>query len=622
MMANKKFILSAVAVSLLSSVNAIAAERVNLRDNIQQLASAALADPGILMSAPAQLLGLSWNDGLSVIKTYRNSKGDSITRYQQTYFGLPIIGEQAIIARTSKGLFKRAHGAVLNNIADDIIDITPSITKINALLQAKRLSMPAFPLVASKSVTTENEMSRLAVWQGDDGIAKLVYEVSFFQHADKPSRPYYIIDAHSGEVLVSYDNLQTADAIGPGGNEKTGAYRYGTDFSALNVTQAGDICVMNNAQVKTVNLNHGTEGSDAFSFTCPENTVKPINGAYSPLNDAHYFGGVIFSMYKDWLNVSPLTSQLVMRVHYDNNYENAFWNGESMTFGDGADIFYPLVSLDVSAHEVSHGFTEQNSGLVYSGKSGGLNESFSDMAGEAAEFYMHGSNDWLVGGQILKTNGALRSMSHPPMDGSSIDNQADYRFNMDVHHSSGVYNKAFYNLATTAGWNTQKAFVLYAAANQYYWTSNSNWNDAGNGVMDAACDLDYNVDDVQASLTAVGVVADVSDGSQCSVTKPPVSAIDRTEANISTSFFRPANFKQELGEGYTRLIVTLTGGTGNADLYVKHENKSLFSKLDCISKTPGNVETCVIDNPNAGIWKIDVRGYGSTSGVTLNIQAQ
>ena len=116
-MMNKKFILSAVAVSLLGSANAIAAERVNLRDNIQQLASAALAEPGILMSAPAQLLGLSLNDGLSVIKTYRNSKGDSITRYQQTFFGLPVIGEQAIIARTSKGLFKRAHGAILNNIA-------------------------------------------------------------------------------------------------------------------------------------------------------------------------------------------------------------------------------------------------------------------------------------------------------------------------------------------------------------------------------------------------------------------------------------------------------------------------------------------------------------------------
>ncbi|QUM80065.1 M4 family metallopeptidase [Moritella sp. 5] len=622
MMANKKFILSAVAFSLLSSVNTIAAERVNLRDSMQKLATATLIDPGILASAPAQLLGLSRNDGLRVIKTYLNNNGDTITRYQQTYFGLPVIGEQAVISHNKNGFFKRAHGAVLNNIADDIFDITPLMTKVDALLRAKRLSIPASPLVISQSIVTENETSRLAVWQDDDGVARLVYEVSFFQIADEPSRPYYIIDAQSGEVLRYLENLQTADATGPGGNYKTAKYRYGSDFKALNVSQSGDTCTMSNEHLKTVNLNHEKEGATAFSFTCPENTVKQINGAYSPLNDAHFFGGVIFDMYNDWLNISPLTSQLVMRVHYDNNYENAFWNGESMTFGDGADTFYPLVSLDVSAHEVSHGFTEQNSGLVYSGKSGGLNESFSDMAGEAAEFYMHGSNDWLVGAQILKGSGALRSMSDPTMDGKSIDNQADYRYLMNVHHSSGVYNKAFYNLATTSGWDTEKAFVLYATANQLYWTPNSNWDDAGNGVMDAACDLGYSVDDVLASLTAVGIVADVKDDSECSVTPPPAIEIDRVESNISTSLFRPAHFKQELDEGYTRLTVTLAGGTGNADLYVKHGDKSLFSKSDCISKTPSNIETCVIDNPKAGIWKIDIRSYGSTSDVILNIQAK
>ncbi|CED60839.1 Putative metalloproteinase [Moritella viscosa] len=622
MIANKKFILSAVAFSLLGSVNTIAAERVNLRDSMQTLATTTLANSGILASTPAQLLGLSQNDGLSVIRTYRNNKGDTITRYQQTYFGLPIIGEQAVISHNKKGFFKRAHGAVLNNIADDIFDITPSMTKVDALLRAKHLSMPVSPLIMSQSIVTENEASRLAVWQDDDGVARLVYEVSFFQSAGEPSRPYYIIDAQSGEVLLHFDNLQTADGIGPGGNEKTGEYRYGLDFKPLNVSQSGDTCTMSNKQLKTVNLNHETEGTTAFSFTCPENTAKQINGAYSPLNDAHFFGGVIFDMYKDWLNVSPLTSQLVMRVHYDKNYENAFWNGESMTFGDGADTFYPLVSLDVSAHEVSHGFTEQNSGLEYKGKSGGLNESFSDMAGEAAEFYMNGSNDWLVGAQILKGSGGLRSMSNPTMDGNSIDNQADYSNIMNVHHSSGVYNKAFYNLATTSGWDTEKAFVLYATANQLYWTPNSNWDDAGNGVMDAACDLGYSVDDVLASLTAVGIVADVNNNSECRVAQPPASSIDRTESNISTSFFRPAHFKQELGEGYTRLTVTLAGGTGNANLYVKHEDKLLFSKSDCTSKTPGNIETCVIDNPKAGIWKIDIRSYGSTSDVTLNIQAQ
>src|SRR3546814_574538 len=148
-----------------------------------------------------------------------------------------------------------------------------------------------------------------------------------------------------------------------------------------------------------------------------------------------------------------------MKVHYSNSYENAFWDGSSMTFGDGASTFYPLVSLDVSSHEVSHGYTEQNSGLNYSGQSGGINEAFSDMAGEAAEYYFNGgSNDFLVGAQIFKGSGALRYMADPPQDGRSIGHADDYTSGMDVHYSSGVYNKAFYLLASKSGWNTETAF--------------------------------------------------------------------------------------------------------------------------------------------------------------------
>lgn len=176
-------------------------------------------------------------------------------------------------------------------------------------------------------------------------------------------------------------------------------------------------------------------------------------------------------MYQAYIGKPPLTFQLQMRVHYSTNYENATWNGSAMTFGDGATTFHPLVSLDVSAHEVSHGFTEQNSALVYSGQSGGMNEAYSDMAGEAAEFFMRGSNDWLVGADIFKGTGSLRYMSNPPQDGKSIDNAANFTSGMDVHYSSGVYNKAFYLLATKAGWDTKKAFQVFARANDLYWTS-------------------------------------------------------------------------------------------------------------------------------------------------------
>ena len=143
---------------------------------------------------------------------------------------------------------------------------------------------------------------------------------------------------------------------------------------------------MANVNVNTVDLNHGTSGSLAFEYPYTTengneciNKYKFINGAFSPLNDAHYFGSVVFKMYKDWIGQAPLSFPLTMRVHYSNNYENAFWNGSSMTFGDGDLTFFPFVSLDISGHEVSHGSTEQNSNLIYSGQSGGINEAFSDI---------------------------------------------------------------------------------------------------------------------------------------------------------------------------------------------------------------------------------------------------
>jgi len=722
-----KFLLSTIALSVFASSATMAAQRVKLKDNNQQFSAMSLA----ATLTPAQTVGLAANESLSVVKTYADANGDVTTRYQQMFKGLPVLGDHAIIARKGNGNFKRAHGAIVNGIASNLSDIKPKVSLAGALRKAKSLSAPASPLGITQSISVENESSRLAVWQDKSGAARLVYEVSFFQHGDEPSRPYYILDAKTGDILHAFNNLQTADATGPGGNEKTGQYQYGTDFAHLNVAQSGSTCSMTNTNVKTINLNHGTTGSSAFSFTCPENTVKSINGAYSPLNDAHFFGGVVFDMYNEWINTAPLSFQLEMRVHYSNSYENAFWDGTAMTFGDGQNTFYPLVSLDVSAHEVSHGFTEQNSGLVYSGKSGGLNEAFSDMAGEAAENFMNGSNDWEVGAQIFKGNGALRYMNNPTQDGSSIDHQSNYYSGMDVHHSSGVFNKAFYNLATTTGWSTKKAFQIYARANQHYWTANTDWDSAGDGVMDAACDLGFDTDDVKASLTAVGITSDVSAGSDCSVTTPPgnnvlqnnvaqtnLSAqtgtdivytmqvpagatdvsftmsggtgdadlyvkfgatptdssydcrpyaggnnetcsgtqsngtyyvrmkayssfsgvslvgsyteggsgggnqvINETLNNISVSRNQWQRYTQDLDAGYSSLTVTISGGSGDADLYVRHGANSTTGSYDCRPYESGNDEVCTINAPAAGTWHIDLRGYSAASGVTLNIQA-
>ncbi|MFT4937433.1 MAG: vibriolysin [Paraglaciecola sp.] len=616
---NKIFIISTVALSVFSATAVNAAERQNLRDNTNGLSIAAQNSPSSKINNLAQFVGLSGDNDLVVRKTYKDADGSTTIRYQQMYKGIPVVGDDVIIASDASGNFKRAHGAILQNIAADLDDVSAKISAKAAMSKAKLRSAPVGSGVlnsANNTVRYAGETSRLVIWQNDAGEATLAYEISFVQHAEKPSRPVFMIDAKTGAVLNQFDNLQTADATGPGGNEKTGQYYYGLDFAPLDVAQSGDTCTMENSNTKTVNLNHGTSGSAAYSFTCPENTYEEINGAFSPLNDAHFFGGVIFDMYNDWVGVAPLTFQLQMKVHYSNNYENAFWDGQAMTFGDGGNTFYPLVSLDVSSHEVSHGFTEQNSGLIYSNKSGGLNEAFSDIAGEAAENYMSGTNDWLVGAQIFKADGALRYMENPPLDGQSIGHQDDYNNRMDVHYSSGVYNKAFFTLATTEGWTTQKAFQVYARANQLYWTASTDWDQAGNGILDAACDLGFDVDQVQDSLVAVGVVST----SDCG-TDPGVDPIDVTVTDINLNRREWSHYTVELVDGYSSLEVTTSGGTGNISLYVTFGSESTFRTFDCRPKVWGNNESCSFTAPEAGTWHIDVLGNRPSSDVTLNYKA-
>ena len=322
---------------------------------------------------------------------------------------------------------------------------------------------------------------------------------------------------------------------GPGGNSKTGMYEYGTDYGNLNVSVSsdGNTCTMETAQVKTIDLNHSSSNgsSVAFSYPCMRNTHKEINGAYSPLNDAHYFGGIVYAMYDQWYNTAPLTFQLQMKVHYSNNYENAFWDGSAMTFGDGQSYFYPLVSLDVVSHEVSHGFTDQNSDLVYSGQSGGINEAFSDIAGEAAEYFMLDSNDFKVGTSIFKGDGALRYMYDPPLDGRSIGHANDYYDGMDVHYSSGVFNKAFHLLVNTNGWDVRKGFEVFLRANQNYWTSTTDFEQGCLGVRDAANDAGYSTADVEAAFAQVGLCP-------AYVPPPPVDldiALDNSQLTWTTS---------------------------------------------------------------------------------------
>lgn len=434
--------------------------------------------------------------------------GTRTIKMQQLKNGVPILGSIATIEVTNEG--ETIVGAT-GTFTGDVAVLASSQPQLDAAAARSRL-MDRMPLAAGAEIT--EGAGELLYHVGQDNIARLAWRVSVGIGGDHPSVPAGIVDASDGTVLESWDELMHASDVanGPGGNAKIGAVTYGVDKPLLRVTSNNRTCALQNESVITVNLKQTTNTGNRtpWSFVCPTNTGDSINGGYGPLNDAHHYGSAVFAMYRDLTGRPPISTALVAQVHYSRNYDNASWNPttRTMQFGDGSTVFYPLVALDVIAHEVSHGYTDDNSRLIYnSNHSGGMNEAFSDMAGEAAKFYANGSNDFLVGAEITKTTPALRYMCEPRRDGRSIDHQRDFK-SMNNHYSSGVYNKAFCTLAKTEGWNALSAFEAFARANKLYWAANSTFNRGACGVISAAKDLGSSADDVVKAFDVVGVRCD------------------------------------------------------------------------------------------------------------------
>ena len=194
------------------------------------------------------------------------------------------------------------------------------------------------------------------------------------------------------------------------------------------------------------------------------------------------------------------------------------------------------------------------------------------MGGEATEYYWKGTNDFLVGQEIFKAPPVgLRYMCNPTQDGGSIDSAANYTSSLDVHYSSGVYNKAFCTLAKTSGWNTPTAFKVFARANALYWTPSSTFVSGACGMLTAATDLGLST----ANVTSVGL--------QCGrrlhqlvlrrwrwrrqrwhTGGPLTNGVAVTGISQPTAG-RSVNYTLQVPAGATNLKFVMSGGTGDAD---------------------------------------------------------
>ncbi|KQZ82154.1 peptidase M4 [Microbacterium sp. Root166] len=225
-------------------------------------------------------------------------------------------------------------------------------------------------------------------------------------------------------------------------------------------------------------------------------------------------------------------------VHYGRDYDNAFWNGERMVFGDGdGEVFSGFTgSVTVIAHELAHGVIEDEGGLVYQGQSGALNESIADVFGALTEQHLRGQDadeaSWLIGEGIFTDaveGRALRSLAAP---GTAYDDDVlgrdpqpahmrDFVVTADdnggVHINSGIPNHAFYLVATALGgraWE-RAGLIWYRAITTETLPSTADFATFAQATLAAAAaeygEESEEVAAIRAAWTGVGVIEDGSD---------------------------------------------------------------------------------------------------------------
>lgn len=204
------------------------------------------------------------------------------------------------------------------------------------------------------------------------------------------------------------------------------------------------------------------------------------------VENAYQNTGRTYDFYNEVLernSVDDAGAILISSVNFAEGYDNAFWNGRQMVFGNGGGGIFKkgalTASQDVVAHELTHGVTSYTADLAYVGESGGLNEAFSDIFGIMCAQWIKKQkvteSNWLIGDGILEIGSALRDMKGEqkanPYD-RSVFSYKDYKKGMDVHWTSGIANKAFYLTAKKiGGYSWEKAGKIWYIALTQGWLS-------------------------------------------------------------------------------------------------------------------------------------------------------
>ena len=492
-----------------------------------------------LLSLDKTALSLDTNDDLQLIDTQDDQLGFRHYRYQQTYKDIPIEGAIFLMHELNDRV-KNVNGRLTRKLN---LSKTPAISEGTALHAALRhvgASLYAWndPAHETNLKQTQNcpdasfypHGELVIIAPGEQKKAddyRLAYKFDIY--AVQPvTRQIVYIDAQNETVLTSIEKIHNCT-----GTPASGATKYSGDVDFSACTIGGAYALRNNDT--DVDIQVFDAGNTLAS---PQIAITDADGFFEGDSAAVEVYWASQHTYDYFLNVHGRNSldgngmALYSWVHYGIDYNNAFWNGSWMTYGDGDNqrLSTPT-SPDVVGHEIMHGITDFSADLVYQYESGALNESFSDIFGEVIEAYIRGTNDWIIGADFTVEEGknGLRNMSNPN-DPNMLNEQPDTYFGNNwynsgsggVHTNSGVQNYWFYLLAEggngtndfgyayeVEGIGMSKAAAIAYRNLTVYLTAESQYFDARTGSIQAATDLygatSIETEQTKAAWAAVGV---------------------------------------------------------------------------------------------------------------------
>ena len=554
------------------------------------------ASKAFIESQQRPLLRAVGAEGFETIRAATDELGQMHVRLQQRINGLPVVGAEYIVHSDANGDVVAMNGRF---VQDRNLPRNPEVNAWHAIERAVGqlgIEQPAF-----------NGWPRLTYVVNEKGNAFLAWvaEVSYVD-ADGEERDFIYADATSGDLVLRAPQIHRA---------RSRETYHGNNTSTLPGTR-----------VLTE-----TSGSTSDSV----------------INTAHAHAGTSYDYYwnvhsRDSFNNGGAIIKTT--VHHQVNYNNAFWNGTQLVYGDGdGSTFTPLGNaLDVGAHELTHAVTTYSANLTYSNESGALNEGTSDIMAAAVEAWKDGAvstDTWKLGEDIYTpgtAGDALRYMNNPTQDGSSKDYYPERYVgtsdNGGVHWNSGIANLAFKLMVTggthprsktsvnvpalnsTATTSMNMAAKIWYRALTVYMTSSTNFEGARTATATAATDL-YGAtatDAVHKAWDAVGVPGTPGGGSSVTTLSNGVAL---TGLSASTGTWK--HYKIAVPSGQSKLEVVMSGGSGDGDLYVKYGSQPTSSSYTCRPYLSGNNETCTQTNPSAGDWYISIYAYSSYSSVSL-----